>query len=121
HYCQRTQSWTCSAAPIYNGNKLIGALQMSGPSSKTHLHTLGMVVAAVEAIEHEIKVKRQNSNLILLNNQLKQIFLTVSDGVIVVNKEGRIKQINPVAKTFINNNSQKKLNTFINQIPTIEQ
>ena len=43
HYCKQFHTWTCSAAPIRDSNgKIIGALQMSGPSSKTHLHTLGM-------------------------------------------------------------------------------
>ena len=107
HYCQQTQSWTCSAAPIYDNNTVIGALQMSGPSSRTHLHTLGMVVAAVEAIEYEMRVNKQNRDLVLLNNHLKNIFLTVSDGVIVVNRKGNIKQINPVAERFIKTTDQE--------------
>ena len=125
HYCQQTQSWTCSAAPIYDNNTVIGALQMSGPSSRTHLHTLGMVVAAVEAIEYEMRVNKQNRDLVLLNNHLKNIFLTVSDGVIVVNRKGNIKQINPVAERFIKTTDQEirgsVIDTLIDKAPVIDQ
>lgn len=125
HYCQQTQSWTCSAAPIYDKNTVIGALQMSGPSSRTHLHTLGMVVAAVEAIEYEMRVHKQNRDLVLLNNHLNNIFLTVSDGVIVVNKKGIIRQINPVVERFIKTTDQEirgsEINTLIDKAPVIDQ
>lgn len=125
HYCKQVQSWTCSAAPIFDEKNVIGALQMSGPSSRTHLHTLGMVVAAVEAIEYEIMVKKQNRNLVLLNNQLRNIFLTVSDGVIVVDKNGRVKQANPVAKRFVKNNAQglnkSVIEALLDKAPVIDR
>lgn len=102
HYCQKVQSWTCSAAPIYDEKENItGALQMSGPSCKTHQHTLGMVVAAVKAIEDQIRIKQWNRELILLNNRLNNIVLTVSDGIIVIDKEGVIEQINPAAEKLL--------------------
>ncbi len=114
-----------SAAPIFDEKTVIGALQMSGPSSRTRLHTLGMVVAAVEAIEYEMRVRKQNRDLVLLNNQLRNIFLTVSDGVIVVNRTGKIKRINPVVEKFIKTTDQEicgvKLDTFIDQAPVIDQ
>ncbi|MGB4503770.1 MAG: sigma-54-dependent Fis family transcriptional regulator [Syntrophaceticus sp.] len=125
HYCQQIQSWTCSAAPIYDKSTVIGALQMSGPSSRTHLHTLGMVVAAVEAIEYEMRVNKQNRDLVLLNNHLNNIFLTVSDGVIVVNNKGKIKQINPVAEKLIKTTDHvirgSAIDTLIEKAPVIDQ
>ena len=125
HYCKQTQVWTCSAAPIYEENTVIGALQMSGPSSKTHLHTLGMIVASVEAIEYEMRVDKQNSALILLNNHLNNIFLTVSDGVIVVNKKGKMNKINPVVEKFIKTTDQKirgsEIDTLIDKEPVIDK
>lgn len=125
HYCQQTQVWTCSAAPIYDNKNVIGALQMSGPSSKTHLHTLGMVVASVEAIEYEMRVNKQNRDLVLLNNHLNNIFLTVSDGVIVVNKMGIINKINPVVEKFIKTTDQEicgsAVDTLFNKAQVIDK
>ncbi|HEX3015906.1 MAG TPA: sigma-54-dependent Fis family transcriptional regulator [Desulfobacteria bacterium] len=114
HYCQKVHFWTCSAAPIYdNGGQLVGVLQMSGPSSKTHQHTLGMVVAAVEAIRNQLKIQQRNRELMLLNNRLNNIILTVSDGIIVIDREGIIRQINPLAEQILAMTEQEILGRSI--------
>lgn len=102
HYCQKHHPWTCSGAPIFNEeDQLIGVLEMSGPVEKTHIHTLGMVVAAVEAIKQQLRVHQKNCELTLVNNHLNNIFLSVSDGVVVVDLHGTIKQVNPVAEKIL--------------------
>jgi sigma-54 dependent transcriptional regulator, acetoin dehydrogenase operon transcriptional activator AcoR len=99
HYCLKHHPWTCSGAPIIDENDaVVGVLEMSGPVEKAHLHTLGMVVGAVEAIRRQLMVQSQNRELLLLNDSLNNIFLTVSDGVIVVDAYGTMKQVNPVAE-----------------------
>ncbi|SMF35808.1 sigma-54-dependent Fis family transcriptional regulator [Desulfovibrio gilichinskyi] len=102
HYCAKLHHWTCSAAPIFNDTgTVIGVLQVSGPSSEVHLHTLGMIVAAVEAIKDQIRIKNKNYELNVLNNSLNNIFHTMSDGAIIINKEGRIIQVNPPATQIL--------------------
>ncbi|MEN6327398.1 MAG: sigma-54-dependent Fis family transcriptional regulator [Syntrophomonas sp.] len=102
HYCRKIHSWTCSAAPILDEDgRMLGALQMSGPSHEAHLHTLGMVVAAVEAISDQMRIKKQNRKLTVLNNSLNGIFQTMSDGAVLINHEGIISQINPVAERIL--------------------
>jgi len=105
HYCEMLHTWTCSAAPIFNDDRqIIGALQMSGPYNAVHLHTLGMVVAAVEAIQDQIRIKKQNQALTVLNSSLQNIFQTMSDGAIIVDRQGIIKQINPVGEQILGYN-----------------
>ncbi|WP_407314567.1 sigma-54-dependent Fis family transcriptional regulator [Desulfosporosinus sp. SB140] len=118
HYCQKVQFWTCSAAPIMDSNgNVIGVLQMSGPSWKTHQHTLGMVVAAVEAIKNQIRVQLRNRELTLLNNRLKNIILTASDGIVVIDKEGVIEQVNPIAENiFLQPELEIKGNSITNYL-----
>ncbi len=102
HYCQMIHYWTCSAAPIVDeGGQVVGALQMSGPSQRVHLHTLGMVVAAVEAISDRMRINKQNQRLTVLNNSLSDIFHTMSDGAVLVDMNGNINQINPVAERML--------------------
>ncbi|MEN6461813.1 MAG: PAS domain-containing protein, partial [Syntrophomonas sp.] len=102
HYCKKLHSWTCSASPIFNDDgQIIGALQMSGPSSAVHLHTLGMVVAAVEAIKDQIRVRKKNQELTVLNSSLQNIFETMSDGAVILNRQGIINQVNPVAEQIL--------------------
>ncbi len=103
HYCRNLKTWTCSAVPIFDNDKLIGTLQMSGPSHAAHLHTLGMVVAGAEAIQEQAKAEKSNRQLSVLNDSLSNIFNTMSDGAIIVNKDGLIHQINPVAKQMLGN------------------
>lgn len=102
HYCQKVHSWTCSAAPIVDEEgQVSGALQISGPSHSAHLHTLGMIVAAVEAISGQMRINKQNRELIVLNNSLNNIFLTMSDGAVLVDLNGTITQINPAAERLL--------------------
>lgn len=102
HYCARLHHWTCSAAPIVeNDGRIIGVLQVSGPSDEVHLHTLGMVVAAVEAIRDQIRIKKKNNELNRLNHSLNKIFNTMSDGALITNREGFISQINKSGKDIL--------------------
>lgn len=102
HYCQKHHRWTCSGAPILDTNgKTIGLLDMSGPVDETHIHTLGLVMAAVQAIQHELRLMQKNRELTLLNNRLTSILLTVTDGVLVLDVDGVLNQINPVAERLL--------------------
>jgi transcriptional regulator of acetoin/glycerol metabolism len=106
HYCQKEHPWTCSGAPIFSeSGQMIGVLEMSGPVEATHQHTLGMVVAAAEAIQQQLCVHLRNRELVLLNRELvllnshlSSLFLSVSDGVVVIDAHGIIQQMNPVAE-----------------------
>ena len=101
HYCLKHHPWTCSGAPVFDeADRIIGVLEMSGPVEATHQHTLGMVVAAAEAIRQQLRVQLKNRELMLVNRHLSNLFLTVSDGVVVVDAGGLIEQVNPVAETI---------------------
>ena len=117
HYCKKFHTWTCSAAPIHNNNgQIIGALQMSGPSSKTHLHTLGMVVAAVDAIEAQMNINAKIRRLTVLNDNLNKMFQISSDGILLVDTEGIILRTNPVADHILGLSPKKTSQTSFIQI-----
>ncbi|MDD2585607.1 MAG: sigma-54-dependent Fis family transcriptional regulator [Syntrophomonadaceae bacterium] len=102
HYCQKHHAWTCSGAPIYDdNNQIIGVLDMSGPSSETHKHTLGMVVAAVQDIRDQLHLHKNNQELSMANDSLSSIFMNISEGVILVDETARIKAVNPVAESIL--------------------
>lgn len=99
HYCQKHHAWTCSACPVFNENEdMIGILDLSGPIYETHLHTLGMVVAAAEAIMDQLKIRKKNRELSIANNRLNNIFQTMTDGVMLFNEDGIVNKVNPVAE-----------------------
>lgn len=102
HYCQLHHTWTCSAAPIFNQREqLIGVLNMSGPYQETHQHTLGMVVSAAAAIMYQMRVQHQNTQLKVMNERMRNIFMTMSEGVLLLDKAGKIIQINQVAEAIL--------------------
>lgn len=102
HYCRKHHCLTCSAAPILDDNeKLLGILNVSGKSTAAHLHTLGMVVAAAEAIMAQLSIRKKNYELRVINNRLTNIFNTMSDGVIMVDNNGVISEVNPVVKKIL--------------------
>lgn len=117
HYCQKHHSWTCSAAPILDENGiLLGILDLSGPSEMTHLHSLGMVVAAVEAIQEQMKVQRKNHELNVANIRLKNVIKIMSDGVITLDSYGVITGINQVAQEIIGYETSKIMGKHINEL-----
>ncbi|VBB08790.1 Hypothetical protein LUCI_4080 [Lucifera butyrica] len=108
HFCHKHHSLTCSAAPIFDLNgEIIGILDMSGASHASHLHTLGIVVAAAEAIMAQLSIRQKNYELALVNKRLTNFFNTVSDGVLIVDKEETVIEINPAAREMLSKPEQE--------------
>lgn len=127
HYCLKHHEWTCSAAPIFDKNgRMIGILDMSGPLDGTHLHTLGMVVASAEAIMEQMLIHEKNRQLTITNSHMINIFQNMSDGVLLIDKQGVIKDINPEAKQIIGKSDRDLVGHSIQEIlgksvPSVEQ
>ena len=102
HFCQINHSLTCSAAPIMDANqKLIGILDISGDYKYVHAHTLGMVVAAVGAIENQLGLEQANEKVNMAYEQLNAVVDAMSDGLISFDDTGRIIRINATAKKIL--------------------
>ncbi len=99
HYCRKHHCLTCSAAPIFDpDDRLIGILDISGDFAAAHLHTLGMVVAAAKAIVAQLRIRRKNHQLAMANQKLVSFFNMVSDGVLILDRDGTISELNPAAE-----------------------
>lgn len=117
HYCRKHHGLTCSAAPIFDHQRqMIGILDISGPSAMAHLHTLGMAVAAAKAIMAQLDILRKNRELASANRRLTNIFNTISDGVLMVDKQGIICQLNPAAQEILNDTQQKIIGSSIERL-----
>ena len=60
-----------------------------------------MIVASVEAVESQLRIRRKTRELIRLNNSLNNIFQMMSDGAVITDREGVITQINPVGQAVL--------------------
>jgi sigma-54 dependent transcriptional regulator, acetoin dehydrogenase operon transcriptional activator AcoR len=104
HFIKAYHKWTCSGAPIKDSHgNLIGAIDLTGCSEHVHPHTLGMVIAASNAIEEMIKVKEfyklQNIN----NKHINTIFNSMPVAIVTSDINGKIKIYNNKALELLGN------------------
>jgi sigma-54 dependent transcriptional regulator, acetoin dehydrogenase operon transcriptional activator AcoR len=110
HFISAYHRWTCSAAPIHNDKgEIIGTLNLTGESHLVHPHTMGLVVAAVRAIENQIKAKQAQKKLNEAFLYMKSIVESVSSGIMALDVNGNIKTINNWAAAMLNLNKEKTL------------
>ncbi len=102
HYKLHYHPWTCSSAPIRDdqGN-LLGAVTLSGRSKGRHKHTLALVMTAAETIESQLREKNLINEKQKLNSLLSSIFDSISDGVIAVNHDLSVANINSTAARLL--------------------
>lgn len=95
HYIEAYHRWTCSAAPIRDSQgKIIGTMDLTGYSEQVHPHTLGMVVAAANAIERILQVKEYNEALSMAKIYTDTIIDSIASGILTTDVDGTIKTVN---------------------------
>ena len=95
HYIKAYHKWTCSAAPILDENKnLIGVLDLTGYFDSVNLHTLGMVVAAVNAIEKIREVNEYHKKLVFAKHYVDTVVDSIAAGIMTSGMDGTIKTLN---------------------------
>ncbi len=111
HYIKAYHRWTCSASPIRNPmGKIIGSIDLTGYSEYVNLHTLGMVVAAANAIEEMLNIKRYTEELSMAKKFTETIIDSIDAGVFTSDLEGNIKTVNhDVADMFGYQQDEMKL------------
>ncbi|WP_350342896.1 sigma 54-interacting transcriptional regulator [Proteinivorax tanatarense] len=98
HFITAYHRWTCSAAPIRDTKgEIIGVLNLTGYSDSVHPHSLGMVVAAVNAIEKMLEAKSSNAELENVKIFLDTMLDSIPSGIITADLEGNIKTLNKYA------------------------
>lgn len=97
HYIKAYHRWTCSASPIRDSKgEIIGTLDLTGYSESVNLHTLGMVVAAANAIEEILDIKRYAQELALAKKFTETVIDSIDTGVLTADLEGNIITANRI-------------------------
>jgi len=117
HWSEFHHKYTCSAAPIHDEeNNIIGCLDITGIKENVHSHTLGMIVAAVDGIEKELKLNNAYNKLFIENNKTSTTLNSINTALLLISKDGYILNINKAASTLFNINSNawnKKINDVL--------
>ncbi|MGY0373698.1 sigma-54-dependent Fis family transcriptional regulator [Clostridium sp. JNZ J1-5] len=117
HYLKKYHGLTSSACPIKDkSGHIISVLSITGSYRLVHPHTLGMVVAAAEAIEKEMKLKEYNSELKGINERFYQITESISEGIVRVDNKGTIVSANRFARKLLLLSENKIIGKHINTI-----
>ncbi len=118
HYKSIFDDWYCTSAPIMDEhNKLIGTISFVTHKDNVHLHTLGMVSAVSKTISEQLKLKQHI-------HQHKAILELLKEGVIVLDKEMRILEINSYAQELFRTSSSvinEKLSSIVTDCTQIKQ
>jgi PAS domain S-box-containing protein len=102
HYNIHFHPWTCSSAPIRRGDdKLLGVITLSGRSIGRHKHTLTLVTTAAKTIESQLRERELTEEKLRLSSMLSLVFDSISDGVIAVDTNLCITQINKRAAEML--------------------
>ncbi|GAB6085661.1 sigma-54-dependent Fis family transcriptional regulator [Alkaliphilus crotonatoxidans] len=117
HFIQAYHRWTCSAAPIRNSHgKIIGVLDLTGFSHLVYSHTLGMVVAAVNAIEEMLKNNSIHRNLLVAKKSFETIVNSITSGIFTVGPKGYIKTVNKAAVQMLGYSQEELICTNVRGI-----
>ncbi len=91
HFVTAYHQWTCSGAPIRDADgRVIGALDLTGNCENVHSHTLGMVVAATDAIGKLLRIERINEELSLSKQYAETIIDSLSAGIVTADLRGTV-------------------------------
>lgn len=109
HYIKAYHVWTCSGSPIHDpkGN-VIGCINLTGRYNLVHSHTLGLVVAATNAIENGFKSIESQKKLSDAYQQLYTIISSIEEALLLIDKNGKIEFINEKASKALELNSHSK-------------
>ena len=95
HFFEENQFLTCSASPIIDpiGN-IIGVIDISGDCRHANPHTLGMVVAAVRAIENQLRLEQAMNRLSVASRYSNALVHGITDGLIAIDTQGIVTEMN---------------------------
>jgi transcriptional regulator of acetoin/glycerol metabolism len=114
HFINVYHKWTCSAAPIRDelGN-IIGIINLTGYIENVNPHTLGMVVAAANAIERMLQNNKYNLMIEICKKRLETTFDSISSGILTCDLEGNITTMNKQVANMFGYDAQKMKNMKI--------
>ena len=93
---------TNSAAPIFDHRDIfLGVLNISGPASATHLHTLGLVIQATATIRAQLAEIENQQNMALKDQYLMVLLESDRRGIIALDKNGCIVHHNTKARKML--------------------
>jgi PAS domain S-box-containing protein len=102
HYNVRHHSWTCASAPVFSvAGSFLGTVTLSGQSTNSHPHTLGMVISAADAIQNRLREQRLENEKWESEKLTQSLLKSMSDAIVTINCAGEIVYVNKPAEVLV--------------------
>jgi len=103
HFCEGHHAWICSAAPIFDlFGRVMGCVDISGPTSANHHMALTLAVKSARAVESQM-LKQQAAELQEQSSRIvSSAFSVVTTGLMVMDTGGISQNVNPAAAILLN-------------------
>lgn len=102
HYLEGLQNWNCSASTLHDeAGHITGCLNLSCHWDKVHQHTLGMVIAAAQAIDEQLRIKNVLEAKTKILNERNAVIELMQDGILVLSSDLTICHINQMAASLL--------------------
>ncbi|MDL2226222.1 sigma 54-interacting transcriptional regulator [Deltaproteobacteria bacterium OttesenSCG-928-M10] len=102
HYYPLSAKWICSGAPIFDSQgRTIAVFCLTGLRDMVSFHTLGLAVATAAAVSRQLAMQQALSTVRRMRNQMKEIVEAVPSGIMMLNREMDILQINNKAAKLL--------------------
>jgi len=100
HYHSLLHYIVGSYAPIKHPDtdELLAVIGIAGAKTMPNEHTLGIVLSTAKAIEGSFRLHKLNRVLFVYGKALQTTIDTMSDGVLIIDGEGMIYEMNKIAK-----------------------
>ncbi len=101
-YATLAQTISNSGAPVFDlDGSLLGVVSLSGYTEKMHIHTLGLVCQAAEAVTSHLKEQLHSKELAIKNKYMSALLEAGTKGIVTIDPTGRIVQTNKKARTML--------------------
>lgn len=101
-YATLAQTISNSGAPVFDlDGSLLGVVSLSGYTEKMHIHTLGLVCQAAEAVTSHLKEQLHSKELAIKNKYMSALLEAGTKGIVTIDPTGCIVQTNKKARTML--------------------
>jgi two-component system, sporulation sensor kinase E len=116
HFFRCLHESACFSVPFYSSGKISGTISVMMAAQNASEFHLGLLRSAVDSIEREVRVKKQNKKLLVLNQVLIE---NSRNGIIMTNDVGKIVEINPYAEKTLCCNKEDIFNRPLTELMVI--
>lgn len=116
HFCKIGHFTVCISAPILDSeDKLTGVLTMTGFKENANPHTMGLVISGAKIIEREMQLRSAYEDAKLSHQYVLEMIESLPSGILVVNQQGIITNINNKACELLKSPKEDFLNLSYTQ------